>query len=129
MSASMATAVISGERVLRPAFMVGLAHVAVPIARLISVEMVKALRPTLRQRSSVTVMRVKPVVDMSVKTVRAVKPRACSKKHAANKPVRSVVSVRSTVIWGIVEVSVRTHGGGSDVYANRNLSWRHRCRT
>jgi hypothetical protein len=128
MSTSMATTPISGERVLSPAFMGSFAYVASPISRLVRAEVVEALRPAFRQWSNVTVMRIKPVVDMSVKAATAVKPGACSNKHPANKPIRSVVAVRSTVIWGIVEVAVRTQGSRSDVYANGNLSLRHRCR-
>ena len=128
MSTSMATTPISGERVFSLPFMAGFAYVASPISRLVCLEVVEALRPALRHRSIVTVTRIKPVIDMSVKAVRAMKPRACSNKHPANKPIRPVVAVRSTVIWGIVEVSVRTHGSRTDVYANRNLSLRHRCR-
>jgi hypothetical protein len=128
MSTSMATTPISGERVLTLRFMASVAYVASPISRLVSLEVVEALRPALRHRSSVTVMRIKAVIDMSVKAVTAMKPRAGSKKHSASKPIRPVVAVRSTVIGGIVEVSVRTHGSHSDVYANGNLSWRHRCR-
>ena len=128
MSTSMATTPISGERVLSLPFMASFAYVASPISRLVCVEVVEALRPALRQRSSVTVMRIKPVIDMSVKAVRAVKPRTCSKKHPANKPIGPVVTVRSTVIRGVVEVSVRTHGNWPDVYANGNLRLRHRCR-
>jgi hypothetical protein len=124
----MASTPISGERVLSLPFMASFAYVASPISRLICLEVVEALRPALRQRSSITVMRIKPVIDMSVKAATAVKPRTCSKKHPANKPIRPVVAVRSTVIWGIVEVSVRTRGSWSDVYANGNLSLRHRCR-
>ncbi len=128
MSTSMATTPISGERVLSLPFMASFAYVASPISRLVCVEVVEALRPALRQRSSVTVMRIKPVIDMSVKAVRAVKPRTCSKKHPANKPIGPVVTVRSTVIRVVVEVSVRTHGSWPDVYANGNLRLRHRCR-
>jgi hypothetical protein len=124
----MATSPISGERVLSLPFMASVTDVASPISRLVCLEVVEALRPALRQRSSVTVMRIKPVIDMSVKVAMAVKPRTCSKKHPANKPIRPVVAVRSTVIWGIVEISVRTHWSWSDVYANSNLSLRHRCR-
>ena len=127
-STRMATTPISGERVLTLRFMASVAYVASPISRLVSLEVVEALRPALRPRSSVTVTRIKPVIDMSVKAVRAVKPRACSKKYPAHKPIRPVVAVRSTVIGLIVEVSVRTHGSGADVYANGNLSWRHRYR-
>jgi hypothetical protein len=124
----MSTTPISGERVLTLRFMASIAYVASPISRLVSLEVVEALRPALRHRSSVTVMRIKPVIDMSVKAVRAVKPRACSQKHPAYKPIRPVVTIRSAVIWGIVEVSVRTHGSRSDVYANSNLRLRRRCR-
>jgi hypothetical protein len=127
MSTSMAPAPISGERVLSLSFMASFAYVASPISRLVCLEVVKALRPALRDRSSVTVMRIKPVIDMSVKAAGAVKPRTCSKKHPTNKPIRPVVAVRSTVIWGIVEISVRTHGSRSDVYPNGNLSLSHRC--
>jgi hypothetical protein len=120
------TTPISGERVLSLRFMASVAYVASPISRLISLEMVEALRPALRHRSSVTVMGVIAVIDMSVKALMAVKPRACSKKHPSNKPIRAVVTVRSTVIGRIVEVSIRTHGSCADVYANGNLSWGHR---
>ena len=128
MSTSMATSPISGERVLSLPFMASVAYVASPISRLVCLEVVEALCPALRQWSNVTVMRIKPVVDVSVKAARAMKPGTCSKKHPANKPIRPVVAVRSTVIWGIVEVAVRTHGSRSDVYANGNLSLRPRCR-
>jgi hypothetical protein len=121
-----ATTPISGERVLTPRFMASVAYVSSSISRLVSLEVVEALRPAFRQRSSVTVMRIKPVVDMSVKAVMAMKPRASSKKHPAHKPIRPVVAVRSTVIGGIVEVPVRTHGSHSDVYASLNLGLRHR---
>ena len=128
MASSVATSPISGERVLSLPFMASVTDVASPISRLVCLEVVEALRPTLRQWPSVTVMRIKPVVDMSVKAPTAMKPGACSNKHPANKPIRPEVAVRSTVIWGIVEVAVRTHRSRSDVYANGNLSLRHRCR-
>jgi hypothetical protein len=128
MSTSMATTPISGERMLSLPFMASFSYVASPISRLVCLEVVEALRPAPRQRSSVAVMRIKPVIDMSVKAAMAVEPRTCSKKHPANKPIRPVVAVRSAVIRGIVEVSVRTNGSWSDIYAHGNLSLRHRCR-
>jgi uncharacterized membrane protein len=108
--------------------MASVAYVASPISRFVGLEVVEALRPALRHWSSITVMRIKSVIDMSVKAVRAVKPRACSEKHPPNKPIWPVVAVRSTVIGGIVEVSVRANGRRSDVNANRNLRLRRRCR-
>jgi hypothetical protein len=117
---------ISRESVLTLRFMAGVAYVASPIPRLVSLEVVEALSAALGQRSSVTVMRIKAVVDMAEKPVRTVKPRACSEKHPANKPIGPIVAVRSTVIRRVIEVPVRTHGRHSDVYANLNLSLRHR---
>src|ERR1700684_4076369 len=123
----MSTTAISGERVLSLRFVASLAYVASPIPRLVSLEVVEALRPALRHRSSVTVMRIKAVVDMAEKAATAVKPGARSKKHTPNKPLGTRVAVRSTVIWGIVEVPVRTHRSRSDVNADANLGSRHRC--
>jgi hypothetical protein len=123
----MRTTPISGERVFSLPFMASVAYVASPIPCLVCLEVVEALSPALRHRSSVTVMRIKSVVDMAEKPVRAVKPGASSKKHPANKPIGPIIAVRSTIIWGIVEVSVRAHGSRSDVYADGNLGWRHRC--
>jgi hypothetical protein len=122
----MPTTPISGEGVFTLRFMASIAYVASSIPRLVSLEVVEALRPPLRHRSSVTVMRIIAVVDMAVKAVRAVKPGASSKKHPANKPIGPIVAVWSTVVWGIVEVPVRTDGSRSDVYADGNLGWRHR---
>jgi hypothetical protein len=127
MSTRMPTTAIAGERVLSLSFMASVAYVTSSIARLVCLEVVEALRPALRHRTRVTVMRIIAVVDMSVKAVVAVKPRTRSDKHPAQKPIRPVVAVRSTVIGSIVEVSVRTHGSHSDVYANLNLRLRYRC--
>jgi hypothetical protein len=128
MSTRMATAApISGQRVLMTTFMRSVAYVASPISRLVCLEVVEALRPALRQWPSIAVMRIKSVIDMSVKSVRAVKPWACSKKHSAHKPIRPVITIRSTVIRGIVEVSVRANWSRSDFYANCNLGLRRGC--
>ena len=125
MPPAMRTTPISGEGVFSLAFVASVAYVASPIPRLICLEVVEAPRPTLRQRSNVTVMRIKAVVDMAEKAARSVKPGASSNKQPANKPIGPVITVRSTVIWGIVEVPVRAHGSRSDVYADRDLGMRH----
>lgn len=126
MPTRMATTSISGERVLILPFMPALDFVASAISRLVSLEVIETLRTAFRQRSVVAVMRVIPVIDMPVKVAWAVKPRACSNKDSANKPIWPVVAVRSAVVGRVVEVSVRTHGRRSDVYANLNLSLRSR---
>src|SRR5580700_10321866 len=123
----MPTTSISGEGVFTPRFMASIADIASPIPRLVSLEVVEALRTAFGHRSSITVMRIIAVVDMAVEAARAVKPGAGSKKHAANKPIGPIVAVRSAVVWGIVEVSVGTYGSRSDVYADGNLGLRHRC--
>jgi hypothetical protein len=120
------TTPIPGERVFTLRFVAGIAYLASSISRLVSLEVVEALRPPSRQRSNVTVMRIKAVVHVAVKAVRAVKPRARSNEQPANIPIGPVITVRSTVIWGIVEVPVRAHGSRPDVYANRNLGLRRR---
>jgi hypothetical protein len=121
---SMPTTPISGEGVFSAPVVASGAYVASTVPRLVCLEVVEALRAAPRQRSSVTVMRIKSVVDVAVKAVRSVKPGAGSEKHPANKPIGSVITVRSAVIRGIVEVSVRAHGSYSDVYANGNLGLR-----
>jgi hypothetical protein len=118
---------ISRERVLSSRFMASVAYVPSSISRFVAVKVVEALRPAIRQRPNVTVMRIKAVVDMAEEAVRAVEPGPGSNKHPANKPVRPVITVRSTVVWGIVEIPVRAHGSHADVYANGNLGWRRRC--
>lgn len=127
MSSSMATTAISGKGVFSLRFMASVAYFASPIPRLVSLEVVEALRPAPRQRPGVTVMRIKAIVDMAEKAVGAVKPGASSKKHPANKPIGPVVAIRSAVIWLIVEIPVRAHRSRSDIYADRNLGLRHRC--
>ena len=122
----MRTAPISGEGVFSRPVMARVAYVTSPITRLICMEVVEALRPALGDRSSVSVVRVKAVVNMAVKAVRAMKPGTSSKKHPANKPIGTIIAVRSTVIWGVVEIPVGAHGSQSDVYADGDLGLPHR---
>jgi len=126
MPTGMPATSISRERVLSSRFMASVAYVSSSISRLVGLKVVEALRPALRHRSNVTVVRIKAVVDMAEEAVRAVKPGASSNKQPASKPIGPVVTVRSTVVGGIVEVSVRAHGSQSDVYADGNLGWRRR---
>jgi hypothetical protein len=123
---SMATTTISGERMLAPAFMRSRAYIASSISRLVCLEVIEALRPVRWQGPIVTVAWIKPVVHMPEKAMRAVKPWACSNKYSANKPIRSVVAVRSTIVRSIIEVSIGTHRSRPDIYANRNLRLRRR---
>ncbi len=125
-STSMPTTPITGQRVLAACFMASVAYISSSVSRLVSLEVVEALRPTLRQRSNVTVMGIKAVVDMPVKAAMTVKPRTRTKEEPTDKPIRPVVAVGSTIIGSIVEIPVGTDGSWSDVYANFNLGLRHR---
>jgi hypothetical protein len=70
-----ATAAIAGKGMFIPCFVTSISYVALPIASLVSLKVVEALRSTLRQWSSVTVMRVIAIVDVAEKAMRAMEPR------------------------------------------------------
>jgi hypothetical protein len=125
-AAAVTTAAMgSGEGVFRGPIMARVAYVALPVPRLVCVEVVELLFPAPRHRSSVTVTRIIAVVDVAVKAVRAVKPGASSKEQPANEPIRPIVAVGRTVIWGIVEVPIGADRRHSNV--NGNLGRRHGC--
>jgi hypothetical protein len=105
----------------------GVAYMALSIPRLVPVEVVERLRTALRQRSMVTVARIKAVVHVAKKAVGAVKPGASPDKHPANKPIGPIVAVGSTVVRLIVEVPIRAHGGRPNVHGDGNLGWRQGC--
>jgi hypothetical protein len=110
------------------ALMAGIAYVASSIPRLIAAEVVERPISALRQRPTVAVMWIKPVVDMSVKPTRSVEPGTRSEKHTSHKPIGTVVAVRSAVIRLVVEVSVGTDGRRPNIDADGNLGWRVRRR-
>jgi hypothetical protein len=96
-------------------------HVAAAVTGLIPLEMIKCLRTTSGQRALVSVMRVEAVIHVAMETRRAVEPRSHTEKYAANKPIRPVVPIRSTVIRRVIEISIRTDGRNSDIHAYRDL--------
>jgi hypothetical protein len=108
-------------------FMAGIAYIASPIPRLISLEVVEAHRAALRQRSSVTVMRIKAIVHMAIKPAMPVEPWASSNKQPADTPIGPIVAIGSAVIGRVVKVTIRTHGRRSNVDPDGNLGLRHRC--
>lgn len=112
---------ISGEGALIVRFMAGIAYVALPVTRFISLKVVEPLRAALRERSSVSVARVIAVVDVAVKAAMAVEPGAGSDKQSAHKPIGPVVAVRSAVIRSVVEVPVGTRGGFPNADADGDL--------
>ena len=83
------------------------AYVALPIPRLVCVEVVELLRAASRQRSMVAMPRIEPVVHMPIEPMRPMEPRPRSDKDASIEPVRPIVAVRSAVIRSVVEVPIR----------------------
>jgi hypothetical protein len=118
----------SGESMFTATFMGSWAYVASAIPRLVCMEVVEALSPAVGQGPNVPVTRIKAIVHVAEKPVRAMKPGTGSNKHSANKPIGSVVSVGSAVIRGIVEVPIRAHRGHSDVDPDTDLGLRRWCR-
>jgi hypothetical protein len=100
------------------------ANVTSPISRLIPLEMSKWLRSAPRQRPSISMMRIVPVIDVAVESTRAVKPWAGANKYTADEPIRPVVAVGSAVVWGVIEVPVRAIWRRSNVHADADLSRR-----
>ena len=101
--------------------MAGIADVAVPVLRLVSVEMVERLFPAGRIGSVVAVTRIVAVVDMPIKSVRAVEPGAGPDEHPTSKPIRPVVPIRSTVIRRVIVISIGTDGCLPDIHSYRDL--------
>ena len=104
------------------AVMAGVAYVALPIPRLVGVEVIECMLAAVRQRSCVTMMRIEAVIDVAVEAVRAVEPGTRSEEHPTNEPIRSIVAIGSTAIRGVVKVSVRAHRGRSNAYTDGDLS-------
>ncbi len=107
--------------VFAAAFMAGMSHVALPVARLIRMEVIERLFPALGNRSVVTMMRVIAIVDVAIKAVTAMKPGTGSDEQTAIEPVWPIVAVGRATVRGVVEITVGTVRGHSDVDAN--LSW------
>ena len=120
---AMVAAAISGKLVFIVRVMAGVAGVALPIARLVAVEVVELLFAAARKRSAVTMMGIEAVVDMAVKAVRAVEPAASSNKHPVHKPIGPVVAVGCAVIWSVVEVPIGADGLDSE--GDGDLGWRY----
>jgi hypothetical protein len=123
----MASTPIAGERVFATSFMAGVACMALSIAGLVAVKVVELLLPAARQRSTVSVVRIKAVVNVAIKAAWTVKPGTCSEEYPADKPIGAVVSIGSTVIRLVVEVPIWAHGSHSDI--DSNLRPPHGCTT
>jgi hypothetical protein len=112
---SAATAVVSGQSMFTAGVVTGVAHVAMAVACLVTVEVVEALFTAPGERSCVAVTWVKAVVDVAVEAGMSVEPGTCADEDAAQKPVRSVVTVGRAIVRCVVEIAVRANRGNADV--------------
>jgi hypothetical protein len=116
-----AAAMVTRQSVFTAAIMAGIADVTSPIPCLISVEVVKWLRPALRYGSVITVMGIVAVIHMAVKAARAMEPWAGANEYAAREPIRSIVAVGSTIVGRVVEVPIRANRRPAHPDADSNL--------
>jgi hypothetical protein len=100
------------------AIVAGVADVASSIARFIGAKPGERPLAPSREGSGVTVMRIEAVIDMAVKTARAVEPGTCADEDPAYEPVGAVIAVRGTVIRCVIEISVGADGRRSNVDGN-----------
>jgi hypothetical protein len=96
-------------------------RVAATVPGLIRLEMIECLGTTRRHRALVSMMRIEAVIHVAMETRGTVEPRAYTDKHAVREPIRSIVSIRSTVIWRVIEISIRADGRNPDIHAYRDL--------
>jgi hypothetical protein len=114
---TMITALMSGA-VFATGSMAWVACVALPITRLIRVEVIERLLPTARHWPGVTMVRIVTVVDMSIKSATAMEPRSSPYERPAREPIRPIVSIGRTAIWSIVIVSIGAYRWRSDLDGN-----------
>ena len=74
-------------------------------------------------RALVSVVGMKMIVDVAVKTLRPVKPGADANEYAAGEPLGAVVAVGSSVVGSDVIVAVRTFRRGPHFDGNLRLGF------
>ena len=115
-AAAGVTAAHSGARgMFAAAIMAGIAHMAIPVPRFVCVEIVVRLLPACGIGSVVSVMRIIVVVDVPIKSVGTVKPRASPDKYSPIEPIRAIVAIGCAIIRSEIVIAVRTHRCYADV--------------
>jgi len=105
---SPTTAMKARQRMLTSSRVIRLSnHMPLPIMSLISLEMVELLRSPTRRRAVIPMMRVIPIVYMSMKSTRPMEPRPGSNKDPTRKPIRPIIPIRRAIIRRIVEITIR----------------------
>jgi hypothetical protein len=78
---------------------------------------------TVRGETTViAIARIIGVIHVAVEVRGTVEPTTGTDEDAAVEPLRTVVTIGSAVIWGIVIVAIRAGRGSTDVDTNRYLS-------
>ncbi len=130
LAAAFTTTAVPRQRVFRAATVTWRRHhMAAAVTGLIRLEMIKCLRTACGQRAPVPMMRVEAVIHVAMETRRAVEPRTYTDKYAGVKPIRPVVPIWSTVIRGVIEISIWANGCNPDIHAYRDLRMRGPDRT
>lgn len=106
------------RRVLAAAFMARIAGLAVPIVSRTCVEAIERLLPPRRNGPVIPMMRIIALVNVAIKSARAVKPWPSSYEYPAREPIRSIVAIGRTIIGRIVKVAIRAHWRHTDVDGN-----------
>jgi len=97
---------------------VAAAYVTAATTHLVSMEVIEGLVSTSRKWTTVAVMWIEAVINVTAKVVGAVKPGAGSDEDSSAEPLGPVVPVWGAVVWGIVEVTIRANRRCSDIDGN-----------
>ena len=110
-------------------------RVTMSITYLISLEVVHMIDPVLRTRALptlrngavISMLNVKVVIYVAAEVCRAMEPRTSSDEYSTAEPIRSIVTISSTIVRSIIVVPIRAHRRLSD--ADGNLGRRRGCST
>jgi hypothetical protein len=106
-----------------------LAYVTVAVPHFVAFEVFNVVdRPagvlaTGWDRAVVSVVGMEMIIDVAVKTLRAVKPGAYANKNASGEPLGAVVAVGSAVVGRDIVVTIRTVGRGPNFDGDLSLGF------
>jgi hypothetical protein len=81
-------------------------------------KVIERLFASFRNGSVITATGIIAIINVAIKAARTAEPWPSSDEQAAAEPIGSIVAIRSTAIRRIVEVTVGTVWGHSDVDAD-----------
>ena len=107
MTASVA---LSSGAMFVSAIMACSTYMALSVSRLVCLEVIEGMVAAAGHRAGVTVVGIIAVINVAIEAARAMEPRSGSDKDSASEPIRPIISVRRTVVRGIVVVAIGTDG-------------------